>query len=511
MTKDEFNHYGVSISLKSNNSKLARINRYNNKSLFRLITLSSILIYIICSVLFFKPGHASLSLSTRETVVGSAPYLTLDNGKTKITDVNDLVSFSFKDDKGITYTLNKSTNTTTPEKPFVLPPNSVKTFGDFDFPLIRGYPISQENYQNFRYVVHLHEPYFNDYFRDDDGDEITDKWGALDLRIYRNIEAIHDSLKLSDELNPCEEFYEISVIVHSIHVFTKYGYPQDKGIESASSTFYVRREPPEPLVCWATPNLVDSNDDIHRSSQWDNEKGFFLQDINEPAKNFPTVGAHGLFFDLIMAGALSKDVSYTKQPSDSNISLDLSLKENENSHLKKLNVKLVGPKDGVSKTNASVKPTTFIIYAGTEKKVPIYSFTISKWFILKPGLGEGYESSKAYCNNIGYQIPSVSDFTNANSYVYYPYWNKGFPGQGNQYLRRIGGGLLAEWGEILQNYYQNIPIIIKTDFYVFWAREEAKYMSSRLRAYYDANDGMHGHIGYNWDSTDTHRAMCVSP
>lgn len=503
MTKDEFNHYGVSISLKSNNSKLASINRCNNKSLFRVITLSSILIYIICSVLFFKPGHASLSLSTKQPIVGSPPYLTLDNGKTKITDVNDLVSFSFKDDKGITYTLNKSTNTTTPEKPFVLPPNSVKTFGDFDFPLIRGYPISQENYQNFRYVVHLHEPYFNDYFRDDDGDEITNKWGALDLRIYRNIEAIHDSLKLSDELNPCEEFYEISVLVHSIHIFTKYGYPQDKGFESAVSTFYVRREPSEPLVCWATPNLVAQG----RSSQWDDKKGFLLQDVNEPAKNFPTVGAHGLFFDLAIAGALSKDVSYTKQPSDSNISLDLSLKENEKEgSFKKLNVKLVGPKDGVSKTNASVKPTTFIIYAGTEKKVPIYSFTISKWFILKPGLGEGYESSEAYCNNIGYQIPSVSDFTNANSYVYYPYWNKGFPGQGNQYLRRIGGGLLAEWGEILQNYYQNIPIITETGSYVFWARDKGKGDD-----YYDVNDATRGYIGVSVKTTKTHRAMCVSP
>lgn len=70
---------------------------------------------------------------------------------------------------------------------------------------------------------------------------------------------------------------------------------------------------------------------------------------------------------------------------------------------------------------------------------------------------------------------------------------------------------MPEWGEILQNYYQNLPFVNKTDFYVFWAREEAKNMSSRLRAYYDVNDGTRGHIGYNWDFVDTHRAMCVSP
>ena len=502
MTKDEFNHYGVSISLKSNNSKLASINRCNNKSLFRVITLSSILIYIICSVLFFKPGHASLSLSTRETVVGSAPYLTLDNGKTKITDTIDLVSFSFKDDKDITYTFKKSTNTTTAEKPFPLPYSSIKTFADLDFPILNDLLITPKD----SYVVQFNDPLFNDYFRDDDGDEIITKTGSLSLRFYKRFS---DPFKSSDKLSPCVDFYKIVIQATGYQVDTQYGIPRrgDEG-HTDYTTFYVRSEPSEPFACWATPNLNGylSEEMKGPSSQWADDKGFLLQDVNEPAKNFPTVGAHGLFFDLTIAGALSKDVSYTKQPSDSNISLDLSLKENKKeSSFNKLNVKLVGPKDGVSKTSASVKPTTFIIYAGTEKKVPIYSFTISKWFILKPGLGEGHESSEAYCNNIGYQIASVSDLTNANN-NFYPRWDKGLPGQGNKYQRRIGGGLLAEWGEILQNYYQNIPIIIKTEFYVFWAREKANNND-----YYDVNDVGHGHIGANVNTIKTHRAMCVSP
>lgn len=504
MTKDESNNYGVSISLKSNNSKLARINRYNNKSLFRLITLSSILIYIICSVLFFKLGYASLSLSTRETVVGSAPYLTLDNGKTKITDTIDLVSFSFKDDKDITYTFKKSTNTTTAEKPFPLPYSSIKTFADLDFPILNDLLITPKD----SYVVQFNDPLFNDYFRDDDGDEIITKTGSLSLSFYKgSFGRFSDPFKSSDKLSPCVDYYEIVIQATGYQVDTRSGIPR-RGYEGHTdkTTFYVRSEPSEPFVCWATPNL-DSyllEDMKGPSSQWADDKGFLLQDVNEPAKNFPTVGAHGLFFDLTIADLLSKDVSYTKQPSDSNISLDLSLKENEKeNNFKKLNVKLVGPKDGVSKTNASVKPTTFIIYAGTEKKVPIYSFTISKWFILKPGLGEGYESSEAYCNNIGYQIPSISDLTNANSWN----WNGGLPGQGNNYQRRIGGGLLPEWGEILQNYYQNIPIIIKTQYYVYWAREKANVWDN----YYDVNDALRGFIGSNLKTTTTHRAMCVSP
>lgn len=507
MTKDESNHYGVSISLKSNNTKLARINRYNNKSLFRLITLSSILIYIICSVLFFKPGHASLSLSTRETVVGSAPYLTLDNGKTKITEASDLLRFSFKDDKGITYTLNKSTNTTTAKKPFALPYSSVKTFADLDFPMLSDLDISQKDFNGYEYRFKFNDPRFNDYFHDDDGDEIILKEGTILLRFYKaSIKAPTKSLDISDKLNPCEEFYRIVIGVNDHRLYTQYGSPRFGPYFGESDTFYVRSELLEPFACWATPNLPDlfSEEMKGPSSQWVDDKGFLLQDVNEPAKNFPTVGAHGLFFDLTIAGALSKDVSYTKQPSDSNISLDLSLKENEKeNNFKKLNVKLVGPKDGVSKTNASVKPTTFIIYAGTEKKVPIYSFTISKWFILKPGLGEGYESSEAYCNNIGYQIPSISDLTNANGWK----WDGGLPGQGRYYQRRIGGGLLPEWGEILQNYYQNIPIIIKTKYYVYWAREKANDWND----YYDVNDAMHGFIGSNSKTITTHRAICVSP
>lgn len=507
MTKDEFNHYGVSISLKSNNTKLARINRYNNKSLFRLITLSSILIYIICSVLFFKPGHASLSLSTRETVVGSAPYLTLDNGKTKITEVRDLVSFSFKDDKGITYTLNKSTNTTTAEKPFALPYSSIKTFADLDFSMLGDLDISQKDFDGYEYRFRFNDPRFNDYFHDDDGDEIILKGGSIVLKFYKgSIIAPDKSLDISDKLNPCEEFYRIVIGVNDYQLHTQYGSPRFGPYSGEGDTFYVRSEPSEPFVCWATPNLDYPLMEEMKgpSSQWADDKGFLLQDVNEPAKNFPTVGAHGLFFDLTIADLLSKDVSYTKQPSDSNISLDLSLKENEKeNNFKKLNVKLVGPKDGVSKTNASVKPTTFIIYAGTEKKVPIYSFTISKWFILKPGLGDGYESSEAYCNNIGYQIPSISDLTNANSWN----WKGGLPGQGLYYQRRIGGGLLPEWGSILQNYYQNIPIIIKTEFYVYWAREK----SNDWNDYYDVNDAVRGFIGSNSKTTKTHRAMCVSP
>ena len=319
MTKDEFNHYGVSISLKSNNSKLARIDRYN-KSLFRLITLSSLLIYIICSVLFFKPGHASLSLSTRETVVGSAPYLTLDNGKTKITDTIDLVSFSFKDDKDITYTFKKSTNTTTAEKPFPLPYSSIKTFADLDFPILNDLLITPKD----SYVVQFNDPLFNDYFRDDDGDEIITKTGSLSLRFYKRFS---DPFKSSDKLSPCVDFYKIVIQATGYQVDTQYGIPRrgDEG-HTDYTTFYVRSEPSEPFACWATPNLNGylSEEMKGPSSQWADDKGFLLQDVNEPAKNFPTVGAHGLFFDLTIAGALSKDVSYTKQPSDSNISLDLS-------------------------------------------------------------------------------------------------------------------------------------------------------------------------------------------
>ncbi len=252
MTKDEFNHYGVSISLKSNNSKLARINRYNNKSLFRLITLSSILIYIICSVLFFKLGHATLSLSSRQTVVGSAPYLTLDNGKTKVTDVSDLLSFSFKDDKGIIYTLKKSTNTTRPEEPFALPYSSIKTFADLDFPLFDDVLINEEN----KYVVQFNDPRFNDYYRDDDGDEIITKTGSLSLKFYEHsFERFAESFKRSDKLNPCAAYYTIEFQTTGYRVDTRYGIPVKNDVGSNAAIFYVRSEPSEPYGCWATPQL----------------------------------------------------------------------------------------------------------------------------------------------------------------------------------------------------------------------------------------------------------------
>ena len=70
---------------------------------------------------------------------------------------------------------------------------------------------------------------------------------------------------------------------------------------------------------------------------------------------------------------------------------------------------------------------------------------------------------------------------------------------------------MAEWGEILQNYYQNLPIIIKSPIYDFWAREEIKYMDSLWRAYFVVSDKIRGSISYNYDNSEIPRAICVSP
>ncbi|MDF7666804.1 hypothetical protein PT273_02915 [Orbaceae bacterium ESL0727] len=102
---------------------------------------------------------------------------------------------------------------------------------------------------------------------------------------------------------------------------------------------------------------------------------------------------------------------------------------------------------------ATAVPTTFTLYAtvnGTRTK--IYSFKLSKWFIVNPyapwnsiNTTNGYDVN--YCSRYGtgYRIPHIAELTNANGN--FTSWTGSLGSQGTiYYTRQIGGGLFAEWG-----------------------------------------------------------------
>lgn len=148
-----------------------------------------------------------------------------------------------------------------------------------------------------------------------------------------------------------------------------------------------------PELCWSQLNLSykDHNAPAHI---WQPDKGFKLQDINEPSANFPTTGQKGFFFDAYVTGATANDVSYTKEPFDS--AIDIKLKPTTNF----VRVTLEEPSYGTSAQKAAkVKATIFKLYA---KNYLIYSFKISHWYINGNNCAGRVNAylANVYCNSI---------------------------------------------------------------------------------------------------------------
>lgn len=126
----------------------------------------------------------------------------------------------------------------------------------------------------------------------------------------------------------------------------------------------------------------------------------------------------------------------------------------------------------------------------------IYRFTISKWFIAKPGYID-YPSAKSYCENLGYKIASIIELTNANGWE----WQGGLPNQPNNYQRRIGRTLFAEWGFTDKNYYTNSDL----EYGDYWTGQIYDNLNEPYLVHSDTGDVYHGYLGGN-----KQRVACVN-
>ncbi|MDF7666996.1 hypothetical protein PT273_03925 [Orbaceae bacterium ESL0727] len=265
-------------------------------------------------------------------------------------------------------------------------------------------------------------------------------------------------------LNLCDSaYYRVELSSTAGALTTRYGYPRASNFTASNATYYIKPYVDRPYVCYAQPNLDhqiwNNTSLIGLVNQWRKDKGFIVQNINDPTANFPTTGINNVFFNLTLAGALVSDVTYEAEPASSGLHLDITGSGNV------AKVTLTGPRHGATPAEAATAvPTTFTLYAtinGTKTK--IYSFKLNKWFIASPDesilLSEYNEN---YCNRYGagYRIPHIAELTNANrdSRPYF-IWTGSLGNRGTKYYtRQIGGGLFAEWGDMstyINNYYPN--------------------------------------------------------
>ncbi|MDF7670964.1 hypothetical protein PT276_07130 [Orbaceae bacterium ESL0721] len=460
------------------------------KRLKNILTQSVLSLFSLPLLTVFPASAAMTTASTKSTIIGTAPYFTFDGGITKEGDTSKLLSITLSD--GRVYNLDN--NESTPTNPIELPVEG-QTLADVQMfmPIDKTFITLNEL---------IAEP--NNYWGDDDGDGVgtggITATGTLTMQIT---DADGGTVKRDDRLTACVAYYKITFSNSAGTLKTQYGSPNAITFPTTTATYYIKPKITKPYACYAQPNLTYSGSDSSSyagpASQWDNKKGFKLQNLNTPSANFPTMGAHGLFFNLTVAGDIWQNVSYDKMPADSGIDIAISNGGSSSNITNIAKIMLTGPRYNTNNATTAV-PTTFTLYSDKAKTNKLYSFTINRWFIATQGNGGGYKAD--YCSNRygnQYRIPNVREYTNANGNS--NAWTGGLAGQPNNYQRRIGGGLFAEWGYTYTSYYTSSDF---SPYYYYWAVES---LSSSLQ--YVVNS-YNGYVHWYNTSITNGRFACVS-
>ncbi|WP_267368894.1 hypothetical protein [Gilliamella sp. B2973] len=391
-------------------------------------------------------GHALTSQTTRNAIQGSAPYLTFDGGRTRAVDANGLLGITLSN--GIKYT--PSTNTSSSSAPIALPAAG-QSFAD-----IRMFVPTDTNSVDLSTLIG--PP--NNYWGDDDGDSGVSATGRLSLSI---VDKNNQAVSRSTVPEICKAPYRVTLSSTGGTLSTRYGVPNSRSFNESSVTYFLNPKA-TPVVCFARPSLsLGSYPYSGLSRIWDQNNGFLPQstDPSRYASNFPTTGANGLYFDLLIGGG-NQALSWSPV-SQGEITVTMS-----NSTSTSVRVTLTGPfatesqHDSANPGRISIPtlPQTFELVGQDSQGNPVvkYGFTIKRWFVNRGYGDRSYDSMRSWCRSLGYGMPMVRDLTNAscpnsvsetlchNSVGARP------RSRDNYYQRYIGAGFFTEWGDMTRYY-----------------------------------------------------------
>lgn len=477
-----------------------------NKS-YRYLTMVFCQIFrllLIFSLMGSCVAWGNLSKQTENPIQGTAPYLLFEfeNGeKRKVHNSDDLFYMAFYDaDKLKIY--DPINNTSEEDNPYTVP-ETVKTFEQILLPV----PITASyDTSNFQFI-NLAE-LSSKWGVDDDGDQNMSGEGKIKVRISNDE---NHTVRRDARFVACDsKYYRITLTLTSdSSISTMYGFPKKIKFDGLPYIDFFIQHKIEPSACWVTPYLksnggVNNSDSFNGpANQWDFDKGFLPQNIDQPSLNFPTSGMDNLWFYLTMAETKVNDMTYTTEPSDSKLRLAITpFSENKKVIAK---ITLHGPNSNTILPQDTFIPTTFTIFTDQSKKTKLYTFKIAQWFIVKPNSNNNkkgviYSEAKDYCESIGYKLPLIGDLTNANAPD--SAWQGGLLGQPNNYQRRIGGGLLAEWGDLKNtNEYSDSNVTLMKSWGVNYQGD------NNLPYLIDNSSGQVIRGGKNL----TAQAICVSP
>ncbi|OCG41784.1 hypothetical protein [Gilliamella sp. Bif1-4] len=403
----------------------------------------------------------ALSATTSERIHGSAPYLIFDDGTTKLTTTDDLLSIKLSDGR----TFTPQNNPSSPTNPIVLPAIG-QSFADIGMLVPRS-----SNSISISGLVAQGK------WGDDDGDGKEDSITASgDIRLSIT-DKNNQTVNRNEVLTICNAPYKVELSSTDGYLKTLYGVPDINTFTESRTTYYINPKS-SPAICFVRPNLREGEDNFAGPVDiWNSDKGFLTQSATplQYGRNFPTTGSDGLYFDLNISGVDSKQLTWDSVTrggiTATVIEKEIDWWESGISNEEKVTrVMLTGPKasdaqkqtdspDPIPKPNL---PQVFELEGKDSNKnvVVKYGFVLQKWFVHRGDSMNTYFNQTSWCNSVGYRVPQVRDLTNAvcsgllESEECQGAIGAKPPSKNNMYQRQIGAGFYPEWGA-LYFYYRS--------------------------------------------------------
>ncbi|MWP62196.1 hypothetical protein [Gilliamella sp. Pas-s25] len=285
-------------------------------------------------------------------------------------------------------------------------------------------------------------------------------------RVFTRISII--SSKLSHKLLS-KLFRKVSLVLVSLLLSYSWGgtaLPANSRRVSNRSDAIILPSLPLEVIKFVRPVIKYGTDEYAGPADiWNPDYGFLVQSTNPAsyALNFPTTGADGLYFDLIIIGEES-DLTWEVPPKYDGIAVTVARRPIFNSDGDaEFRVTLKGPHAGGSRINSShpssitapILPHTFELVGKNRsgEEIVRYGFVLQKWFVNRGRKFDTFQNQESWCSSLGYRMVQVKDLTNSacrgpSAGLHCRGVISATPlSTGNHYQRQIGAGFAAEWGD----------------------------------------------------------------
>ncbi|MBI0114846.1 hypothetical protein H3T85_10945 [Gilliamella sp. W8129] len=460
----------------------------------------------------------ALTAKTTNIIQGSAPYLTFDGGRTRVTNTAALLGISLSDGRRFTPTTNNSER-----NPIVLPVAG-QSFADIGMLVPR-------NTRSIALSSLIGAPY--NYWGDDDGDGQGDNGVTATGSLWVSIvDKNNQAVSRNEVLTICKAPYQLTLSYGEGRLKTRYGVPNESRFTAGNATYYINPKA-SPAVCFAKPNVDHINRGLS-AAVWDRNKGFLTQSVTPSSYglNFPTTGAHKLFFDLLITGT-NQALSWATV---SHGGITATMTDSTSTSVK---VTLTGPavtdrnqwaSENPGRIARPSLPQVFELVGrdSSGNAVVKYGFELKQWFVNRGygsnyGYSYTYSNTKSWCNKIGeYRLPKAKELTNARCNFNGPYgcFNNvevvvGTSSSPDNYMRRhIGAGFFPEWdtdgdGGISSSrhyYYPEANFGAKS----YWADKDSSN-DNRYFIWVDPDEGRIKTISESYEPNWRVCGLCVYP